>query len=157
MQHFDAVDVERVQRDCVVGRDRRGIQRADAVEQNLYAGAIETAQDRSRNAGREAGARDAGQAGKHFTDLRPQVAGEGLAGKHDRSGNRIGIAGNETPGDDDVGAALLRVGAGVARDRGGRRLRGGKRGHERGQSAGSYQQSDSGGGERHAPRLIARI
>ena len=73
-QDFDALGGQRLDRDGVVGRRVRHVDRPDPVDQDLDPLAFEAAQHRARGAGREAGRGDARLLGEDFADLAVHLA-----------------------------------------------------------------------------------
>ena len=116
---FDALNVDRVQRHGVIVRQRRGIQRPDAVAQDANAVAIQAANDRSAGARAEVGRRHARLFIEGFAQaallLQGQVVAFQYGGGRRQLGVAQGVAGNN----------LLRQVEGVGR--GGEQQCGGER------------------------------
>ena len=102
LDDLDLVGVERVDRHRVVGADRRGVHRGDAVLQQQHARAALAADHRPADARAEAGIGDAGAVGEHVADGAATAAFERLAAEDvDRLDKLIGRSLERAGADDD--------------------------------------------------------
>ena len=111
-QNLDALGGESIDRNGVVIRGIRRVDRTDAVDQHLDAFAREPAQDRARGAGREAACRDAGLAVEDFADLAIEIALQFLALDHVGPCEQIEVADPLRTDDDPpliVDAAIVKI------------------------------------------------
>ena len=93
MNHIDVIDGQRVEHHCVVGRNRRSIDCANAIGQHPDAIAIEAAQHRARGAGGKAAGRNAGQPGQCLADLAAQLRGQRVALNRRAAGQQAEVGG----------------------------------------------------------------
>jgi hypothetical protein len=106
VQHLDPVGRQRIDRDRVVGRRARRVDRADAVSQDADALALKAAKHRPGRAGAERGRGYARLAHERVAELRPQIPHQLGASQHAAPREQIKLA-HKRRGDDDLVRLLL--------------------------------------------------
>ena len=111
----------------MVGRGVRRVDRADSIDEDPHAVALEAAQDRARGAGRKAGCRNARHTGQHFADLALEIALQLVAAEHRSARQHVETFEAARAHDDHVVVEVVVVG-GIPDRLLGSGLRGGRKG-----------------------------